>query len=324
MIKTIQIPKKNGQFRTVYAPDRAMKIEQQSWLPMLHSLCDQLDTHQVQHGFMKDRSPLTNAMQHIGFAYTLSMDFKDFFDSVTQEKVVAAVPIGSFDNLSWFQLHNSILYHDGVAVQGFCTSPLLANIAASPVDAKIMEFLDDCCNQTGRFGRHRFAYTRYADDMCVSCDNLNIINRVKDEIPIMAARFGFTINENKTRIQAASAGNRIITGYSVGRTKVDLTHKFKRRLRACEHQERHGLKERNASRLAARQKHLRRTIPILALFWLTAKGMHLFAAMKKPAKYEPPKSQSTAKKALNRVTEIVKVTSAGTTHAIARLFGRKF
>lgn len=253
---------KGSKKRRVFAPSKRWKSYLRSLAPSLHVLqevaCDHgaesVDDCDIVHGFMYGKSALTNAQRHVGnYDVTISMDLKDFFPSVTFKKV----------RDSWRYLYGTEceipgvltqrLYIDKrtgkpvsgkvmktaiagemddevadllIAEQGLPTSPMLANIAASKLDWKIVQvgFLHE-------------EYTRYADDLTFSFRviiDTQIAEKI-EEVREIAASCGFAINAPKTKVQHARAGRRIITGYSVGESDVRATRKARRKLRAAKH-----------------------------------------------------------------------------------------
>lgn len=179
------------------------------------------------HGFVSGRSPATNALQHLSFSYTLSMDLSDFFDSVTPEMLPEV-------------LRFMECFPDGAARQGLPTSPALANLAARPMDAEILSMLP---NPNALIERMfslfdtdtRVVYTRYADDLCFSSNTFSYLKSLPPKIEAIAKRHGFTVNKAKTRMQWAGAGRRMITGVAVD-SKLHTPRHIKRRIRAATHQ----------------------------------------------------------------------------------------
>lgn len=242
LVKVFTISKRNGSRRTIFAPSEEEKEKLRRCLPALSQKQEQADVSDVQHGFRAGRSPVTNAMQHRGYAFTLSMDLEDFFDSVTVGAMMA-----QYGNWTYTVGFYRDCYVDTCGVgsdagtstaiagthaarQGLPTSPLLANIAASPMDT-------DICALRGSRGRFRtwFVYTRYADDLTFSFDDDRIHPILMDKVPAIVEKHGFKINEAKTRLQAARAGRRIVTGIAVD-DALHPTRVTKRRLRAMIHQ----------------------------------------------------------------------------------------
>lgn len=224
-VRKIMIPKRNGKFRTIYSPDKKEKRENREWLPALRNIHrDEVGRRfrlaDVCHGFVEGRSPVSNAAAHIGYKYTISMDLRDFFDSVTADKVDWCI---SSDMLSHVMV-------DGAARQGLPTSPIVANIAAIKLDEKIVMFLSSAA-----MSHYRSVYTRYADDLTISVDELFVVNTIIAEVERVVAERQFVLATEKTKVQSASAGRRIITGIGVD-DMLHPTRKSKRKLRAMQHQ----------------------------------------------------------------------------------------
>lgn len=219
-MRVIKIPKGGGKFRTIYAPDEDRKSKCREFMRSFGPLLSN-DPDDVIHGFAKGRSPVTNAMQHIGYNYTLSFDLKDFFDSVTPKN------IESMMKLSDEELANC--FYEGAARQGLPSSPAIANLAAVPMDMEIGKLRDG-----GRFGK-MFVYTRYADDLTFSFNFPQVEASLRKHIPEIVESFGFKVNEAKTKFQRASAGRRIVTGVAVDNHGVHPTRDMKRRQRSAHH-----------------------------------------------------------------------------------------
>lgn len=228
-MRVIQIPKCKGKFRTIYVPDSNEKWELKRLLPNIVKCMTMQSAAHVQHGFYPGRSPVTNAMQHKGYRYTLSFDLQDFFDTVTEESLA----LFAFD---------SRCFVDGAARQGLPTSPVIANIAANKMDEMILAL-------AGRKGRflNEFVYTRYADDLTFSFDDPRMVSMLKAQIPEIVAACGFKLNLRKTKVQCAVSGRRIVTGVGVDQETIHPTRYLRRKLRAALHRKNYsqanGLRE---------------------------------------------------------------------------------
>jgi hypothetical protein len=212
------LSKGGGKFRTIYIPDPDLKHKLRSFLPALQKIATDLDTHKVCHGFIKGRSCVTNAMQHIGYRYTVSLDIQGFFDSVGAVHIAGKVP----DEILSYCLIK------GAPRQGLPTSPLIANVALTDADNQIVDSM--------RFMKTSFSYTRYADDITISFDDKKAIPRVMFLVRSVLAQQGFTVNERKTRVQSATNGRRIVTGIGVDEHGLHATRKTRKNMRAALHQ----------------------------------------------------------------------------------------
>jgi len=216
-MRKLSIPKGNGKVRIVYAPDKEEKKKFKALVNELNDKCLKVCNDSVVHGFMPRRSPVTNALAHVGYNYSICFDLENFFDAVTPEKVRF---------LSKEQ--KEICFVDGAARQGLPTSPAVANLAAVDLDTAILKWIKKT--------EKEIVYTRYADDLTLSFNDPELISVVKTKIPEIVRRCGFAINQDKTHVQAAIAGRRIICGVAVDSEGIHPTRDAKRRLRAALHQ----------------------------------------------------------------------------------------
>lgn len=276
------IPKGRGRFRTIYAPNASEKARASAWLPFLKTR--HRDPAGVQHGFRPGRSAVTNALAHRNFRFTLSFDLADFFDTVTPIHVLDLFAVGECGSFY------DDCFHTGAARQGIPTSPAIANIAATPLDADIVAM-----NRHSRLGP-MFVYTRYADDLTFSFNYSGTEEMLRAEIPKLVAKHRFKINEAKTHIQHARQGRRIITGVAVSDTGTHLPRATKRKLRAIEHQINSGLRGRGLRFQIARQREHRRkedNISLAALLHGQHRGLLEWAKLKLPEGYNASRTTTT-------------------------------
>lgn len=214
-MQVLRIPKGNGKYRTVYAPEKEEKEHLQSLIPQLVKIAKVRCHPQVVHGFMPGRSPLTNALPHVGFQYTVNMDLRNFFDTVLITHVMDLIPAHLLSDVMKY----------GAARQGLPTSPLVANIAAAAMDWELLVELPD-----------GVVYTRYADDLSFSFNEPLFIGDITSLTTRVVQRHKFLVNTDKTHVQWAGAGRRIITGVAVDDHRAYPTRAVRRRLRAARHQ----------------------------------------------------------------------------------------
>ncbi|BAF60648.1 retron-type reverse transcriptase [Pelotomaculum thermopropionicum SI] len=217
-MKILKIPKKNGKYRTIYAPDAEEKRALRGIVGILNQKCQHVCDPAAVHGFMPLKSPVTNALAHVGRKYTVSFDLEDFFDTVTPEKASKCLT----------KEQKELVFVDGAARQGLPTSPAVANLAATDMDRAILKWIE----KSGK----SVVYTRYADDLAFSFDDPELIPVIQKKVPEIIRRSGFRVNTDKTTVQAAVAGRRIICGVAVDDEGVHPTREVKRRLRAAKHQ----------------------------------------------------------------------------------------
>lgn len=219
MFQIVKLPKGNGKFRTIYVPDRETKQALRGMVSELGKRADLLCPVGVIHGFSPGRNPVTCATAHIGRQFTITMDLRDFFDSVRPElHLVKKIPREVIEKV----------IVDGAPRQGLPTSPAVANIAASDMDKAILKWFER--------EKLQVVYTRYADDLSFSYNEPEVTAKILAKVPDIVSRCGFKIAPEKTRVFPARGGNRIVTGVAVNESGVRATRAAKRRLRAALHQ----------------------------------------------------------------------------------------
>lgn len=215
-MRIIRISKGNGKFRTIYAPSKAEKWELKQLLPELNRLMKKCE---FAHGFIQGRSPVTNALLHVGFNFSLCFDLKDFFDTITPSHVKGKLPQHILEKV----------FVDGHPRQGLPTSPAVANLAAYDLDIRI--------NRLKKKFNINFVYSRYADDLSFSFNDVAVKDILLKEVPSLVEAFHFIINDKKTCFQDSKSGRRHITGIGVDYNNIYPTRAAKRRLRAAQHQQ---------------------------------------------------------------------------------------
>ena len=226
--KIIKISKNNGTFRIIYAPNSEMKRKLKKKVRNLSKMVDKYDISNSVVGFRTNVNCASSAMRHIGYACTIKMDLSNFFDTVNIEHLSY---LGKMET----KIVESCLI-DGVPRQGLPSSPAISNLAFIPVDNNIRSVVDDVVAD--------YEYTRYADDLILSfntSDNSQIkLTRISkmliSAISSIILDNNFILNKKKTTVKMASSGNRIITGIAVNESRVMMSRKTRRKIRAANHQ----------------------------------------------------------------------------------------
>jgi retron-type reverse transcriptase len=209
----------------------------QHWI--LTQLLYPISIHEAAHGFLPQRSIVTNATPHVGAEIVINIDLKDFFPSVTYRRVkglfrklgyseaVATilsllctepeVDKAELDGQTWF-----IASGERYLPQGSPASPALTNLLCARLDSRL----------SGLAKKFGFIYTRYADDMTFSAtgagtENVNILKR---NIGLIIGEEGFTLHPDKTRIMRKGS-RKEVTGLVVN-DKPGVERKTLRRFRA--------------------------------------------------------------------------------------------
>ncbi|ENM8063360.1 reverse transcriptase family protein [Vibrio vulnificus] len=227
-----------GKKRQIYSPDTHSKLFYQALLPNLNETFEKMEERAVAFGFVPKRSCVDQALQHMNYAYTISLDIKDFFDHVKPKHVKGLID----EELIPY------LFIDGAARQGLPTSPMVSNIAFNTIDREIVKYIEgkiglsNTIKQTDDFfiwgdeNDWKYAYTRYADDLSISLNDFNEIPQVINGVQRILLRHGFELNAKKTKILNAKNGRRIICGVGVDEETVYPTRKTLKKLRAAKHQ----------------------------------------------------------------------------------------
>lgn len=209
------VKKRDGGVREIFAPKPYLKgVQRQILDDLLHRV--RLNSHA--EGFRRKRSVLTNAKRHIGKKVVIKMDVKDFFPSITFERV-----LGMFISLGYPRqvslLLTRLVTHNGRLPIGAPTSPAISNIVCRRLDKRF----------SGLGEKAGFDYSRYADDITISSNNKGV-NRMIPFFKEIMSEEGFETNETKLRI-LRSGGRQKITGIVVNK-KPNLDKKEIRKLRA--------------------------------------------------------------------------------------------
>ena len=224
--KLVKIPKKGKGFRIIAIPEPKLLYVQRGELKNLNGKLNNLlklyNLQDVMHGFMKYKSPVTAAEKHIGYDCTIIMDITDFFDSCSREAVEKLIGKTKDE-----------FYDDrGYLVQGFATSPVLANVCLAPVLDNIRYRLFEL--------NYNHSITVYADDIQISLmldeEGFAQQNKVISIVEEECLKYNFIIKRQKTRIRYAKHGYRRILGINVGDDALRPTRKTLRRIRAAKHQ----------------------------------------------------------------------------------------
>ena len=257
--RPFEIPKRSGGTRQIHAPVGQVRKMQTAFAPHLAAA---YRAHPGAHGFIKERSILTNARLHTGQRLVLNIDLKDFFPTINFGRVrgLFMSPPFSLGGPAATVLAQLCTWRNGLP-QGAPTSPHLSNLIAMRLDRKL-----------ARLARQNAArYSRYADDITFSTNQSkfspNLVQYLMGEGETLSvqpgealaraiAANGFEINPAKVRLQTHKM-HQEVTGLTVNQ-KPNVSRNRVRRLRAMLHAWRkHGL-ERAAGEHFLRYRGLAR------------------------------------------------------------------
>lgn len=215
---SFKIKKRNGHEREIHAPATALKIIQRKLAYVLQQV---YEPKAPTHGFVEEKSILTNARMHCRRRFVLNLDLVNFFPTITFKRVrglFKAVPYNRNDQVATWLAH--ICCWNRSLPQGAPTSPIISNMICASMDSQLRRFAV----------KHRCTYTRYADDLTFSTSlrqfpsSLAIIGDTKggrgvligEELESIIQDNGFRINSTKTRLQTANRRQEV-TGLTVNK-----------------------------------------------------------------------------------------------------------
>ena len=215
---TVEFPKKRGGTRTLTVPSHPLKWVQRSLLTVLTHL---FPRHKCAHGFERGKSIITHARQHVGKRYVYTIDIKDFFPSITRNRVFGMLKAYPFEAPSPVARYlANLTCHDGCLPQGAPTSPILSNLLCRRLDSRLFKWAR----------RNGYRYSRYADDLTFSTDNEHFPSKDQRFIDRVVEDEGFAVNEEKRRLQPYY-DRQMVTGLVVNK-KLNLPREKIRGLRA--------------------------------------------------------------------------------------------
>jgi V8-like Glu-specific endopeptidase len=226
-----EITKKSGGSRAIYSPRKNLSILQKKFAYILSLV---YTNHLNAHGFIKERSIVTNASQHLKNKYVLNLDLENYFESIKFPRVRAMfLKYFGFNERVASTLANICCHHEGFLPQGAATSPPISNIISFKLDKELTRVAK----------KYHCKYTRYADDITFSTkknafpEKLAVLDgnsvQLGNEIISIVKNNGFSINPNKTRLNYMRE-RLSVTGITVNE-KLNVERKYIRRIRSILH-----------------------------------------------------------------------------------------
>jgi RNA-directed DNA polymerase len=253
------VPKKTGGVRRISAPKASLATAQQ-WV--LKHILEPIPAEGSAHGFIKQRSILTNAHIHVGHAVVINFDIKDFFPSTTFRRVKGVFRRFGYNELvaTLFALLcteppraaaelDGKVYHvalgDRTLPQGACTSPAITNILCRKLDRRLAGLARRCTAN----------YTRYADDLTFSCSDLRQVPLLLRAVKDIVRAEGYQENAQKTHVMRKGRRQEV-TGLTVNQ-KLSAPRATVRKLRAILHNAaKYGIDSQNRDKLPNFAAHL--------------------------------------------------------------------
>ena len=233
---TFHIPKSSGGLRRIDAPEPEL-------MNALRELKTLFETHMfalyhtTAFAYVRGRSTIDAIKRHQQneSKWFLKLDYTNFFGSTTPEFVLEQLSrIFPFSEITQsregakeLKKALSLCFLNGGLPQGTPISPFLTNVMMIPIDHKLS-------NSLRNFDSRRFVYTRYADDLLISCKHDFAQDKVQQFVIDTLSEFNapFSIKPEKTRY-GSSAGRNWNLGLMLnGNNEITIGHKRKKEFKA--------------------------------------------------------------------------------------------
>jgi RNA-directed DNA polymerase len=228
--KEYSIPKRSGGHRTILHPARELKALQR-WL--LSNVVNHWPVHGAASAYRQGRSIIENVSPHRLHPYILKLDFDTFFPSISSDDVRAFLDAGPAAAMKWergdiWTFLSLVCRHDQLAI-GVPTSPALSNALCFDLDSRLSTWASE----------HGITYTRYADDITLSCEVPNrlggAVSFVEDTLAKLQIPRRLMLRKDKTR-HLSRKRRRVVTGLVLTPDgQISLGRRVKRRLRSLIH-----------------------------------------------------------------------------------------
>lgn len=229
--EVFEIKKRNGKVRKIIAPISGLKFLQQNLSKIL------LEIHNAKfcvHGFLKEKSIKTNAIQHVKKKIVINIDLENFFPSINFGRIRGVFLSKPFDFPEPIAtMLAQICSYENYLPQGAPSSPIISNYICRRLDNQLLKFAK----------KNKLVYTRYADDITFST-NLRTIPEgvgeirenklvISEELNEIIFSNGFKINNDKIRY-AFRNNRQEVTGLIVN-SFLNVNRKYIRHVRAMLH-----------------------------------------------------------------------------------------
>lgn len=222
---TYKILKRNGKTRRIDAPQDPLKMIQRTFM---EKILYRFRAHPIAHGFVHTRSPITNANIHVGKKYILTVDIKNFFNSIQENAISRCLEwlFGQQTQFTWdvadCVLLSKMMCFNGGLPQGSPASPVMSNLVCLAMDKRLADLA----------AANDATVTRYADDIALSSDTDKVL-KLRSDIYRIIQSFGLVPNRAKTKFRRYFQRQQI-TGIVVNQ-KLGAKKEVWRKLRARLH-----------------------------------------------------------------------------------------
>jgi hypothetical protein len=169
------------------------------------------------HGFVRGRSTISNANQHLAKRCVLRIDLEDFFPSIGAAEIKASLQEQGYEGKAADFAVNLVTIGGKLPI-GLSTSPLLSNVVFLSTDHSLAEYARS----------EGLSFTRYVDDLTFSGD---VTDRHSADITRILDEAGWSVNTRKT-VFMRRGGPQYVTGLYVGELDGPrIPRKIKRKMR---------------------------------------------------------------------------------------------
>lgn len=228
--KIATIPKRNGRIRTLHIPETSLAFAQYCVGVLLNGI---YRPNSNAYGFIEGKSIVENAKVHINKEYIFNVDLKDFFHSISYERLIEKLirqPYYFSFRVANFIARLTTCNVPGkglVLPQGSPSSPILTNIVCDRLDVRLSKLAE----------KQSITYSRYADDLTFSFDYPVLkkwgahgrFKGLKNIILEIIRDEGFEINNKKTRFSFKNQHHEV-TGLTTN-TKINVSRAYIKKLR---------------------------------------------------------------------------------------------
>ena len=238
-----EIVKKSGDLRVISVPTGSLKRAQKKLSNLLY---DNYMPYNETHGFVKNKSILSNAKSHKSPKWVLNVDIKDFFGAINFGRVRGMFLKHPYNcNKDVATLMAQFCCHDNKLPQGAPSSPIISNLICRRLDRELRKLSRE----------NNCEYSRYADDITFSSkegsfpkkiayfskdESSEIVVKLGREISHIIKGNGFEVNLDKLRLSHYSQRLEV-TGLTIN-DKPNVRRQYVREIRAMLHAwEKYGL-----------------------------------------------------------------------------------
>lgn len=248
------VPKKSGGVREIRAPISHIKIIQRKLNFVLQLV---FRPKSCVHGFILDKSIVSNAKPHVNKRYVLNVDLRDFFPSINFARIRGMFKAHPYYfEPSVATVLARICCDEFEFPQGAPTSPIISNMICARMDSQLKQLAQI----------FRCWYSRYGDDLTFSTSresfpvelafNGPMGTKVGGRLEALINSNHFSINENKVRLQKCTERQEV-TGLLVN-AGPNVDRAYKRQIRAMLHAwQKYGLTAAEATHLSSFRRKYR-------------------------------------------------------------------